>query len=111
MVVVVESIFNKSTWDLFHAMKSTVVQMFVVFVIGIAGTYRIGVMVVEEIGVEQQVAIIGKLVGVVVGEAVIGVHLVVGHLVLHSEAGVFAIEVVATLGKSLVAFGIDADAV
>ena len=68
-------------------------------------------MVIEEIGVEQQVTIIGQLVGVVVGETVIGVHLVVRHLMLHSEAGVFPVEVIAAFGESLVAFSIDANAV
>ena len=35
----------------------------------------------------------------------------VSHLLLQSEAGVFAVEVVAAFGKSLVTLGVDADAV
>ena len=51
------------------------------------------------------------MVGVVIGEAVIGVHLVVGHLLLQSDAGVFTVEVVAAFGEGLVTPGVDADTV
>ena len=85
--------------------------MFIVFVVGIAGTHRISVMVVKKIRVKQQIAVIGKLIGVIVRETIIRVHLVIGHLMLCSEAGVFAVKVVAALGKSLVTLGVDADAI
>ena len=41
-------------------------------------------MVVEDVRIEQQIAVIGELAGIVVGEAIIGVHLVVSHLMLCS---------------------------
>ena len=85
--------------------------MFIVLVVSITGAHRIGMMVVEKIRVKQQVAIIRDLVGVIVGEAVIGVYLVVSHLMLCSETGVFAVEMVATFGESLVTFSIDTDAI
>ena len=111
MVVVVESILNKGTRDLLNALNGAVVQVFIVLVEGVTGSYRIRMMVVDDVRIKQQVAIIGKLVGIIVGEAVIGVYLVVGHLMLRSKAGVFAVEVVTTFGKSLVTFSVDTDTV
>ena len=50
------------------------------------------------------------MVGVVVGEAVIGVYFVVSHLLLQTNTGVFTVKVIAAFSKSLITFGIDANA-
>ena len=50
----------------------------------------------------------GKLVGVVVGKAVVGVHLVVCDLLLKADAGILTVEVIAAFSESLIAFSVDA---
>ena len=53
MVVVVEDIFGEDTRHMLNAFESAVVQVFIVFVVSITGTYGIGVMVVDDVGVKQ----------------------------------------------------------
>ena len=47
----------------------------------------------------------------ILNQTIVGVHLVISHLMLRAETGVFAIEVVATFGKSLITLGVNADAI
>ena len=111
MVIIGKIVFHKGSRDLFDTLESAVIQMFIIFVVGITGAYGISVVVIHEVGVKQQIAIVRELVGIVVGEAVVGIHLVVSHLMLHSEACVFTVKMVAAFGKGLIALGIDADAI
>ena len=43
--------------------------MLVIFVVGVTCAHRVFVMVVDEIGIEQQVGVVGSLGGVIVGSA------------------------------------------
>ena len=66
MVVVAEDVFREGTRHMLHTVHDAIDQQLIVFVIGIACAHRILVVVVNHVGVEQDIGIVGKLGGIVI---------------------------------------------
>ena len=118
VVVVAEHIFRESTRHLLYTTLRTSflgghkeILVLIITVVRIAGTNRVFMMVIDNIGVKKDIDVVGELCGVVVFKPKIRIQFVVGQLLLDAEAGLRAIEDEACLGESLIAFGVDADAI